>query len=400
MISLQRCGRRSCRSILTAFLITLPLLLLPACSAPDSRLVEIEGVMHVRNPAAPARPDLQVELEPLFRIGSAEGEEETIFSAISALGVAPEGQICLLDYRSYEVRVFTPEGVFSHDFGGRGQGPGEFDLVPPEGMSLDPDSRIWIADIGRNRIVVHTLAGELVRTIAPTTPIPEFIKPFGTGYYGIVDRNTSLPGGMEIETTYCLIRYSIAGDSLGEIMSSRAVVNPSHMQSSVQTSAYPIYCLDRAGRIWQSRWRTDAYELNVWSESGEIVRIVEVAAGPVRKSDGEIAREEAMFERIWSMLPERPDDLEVPEIDPLKPFFSTLTADPRGLIWVLVNRSGIAERTAFDLFSPEGFYLKRIEVPGPGSIEHAVIGTDRAYFAGSDADGVPCLSVFALAIGN
>jgi|GEM_PF-1294432 len=379
-------------------IVIIPVLLAAACSRPDSRLIEIDGVLHVRNPAEPSRPDMGVGFEPLFTIGSADGEEATVFSAIGALGVAPEGSICLLDYRSFEVRVFTSEGEFSHAFGNRGQGPGEFDLVPPGGMSLDQAGRVWIADIGRNRIVIHTLGGELIRTIAPTTPIPEAIRPGTAGYFGIVDSSRPAAGGMEIETTWRLIRYSAEGDSLGEIMSSRVIVNPSDMQSSVLIAAEPLYAQAPDGRLWQGRRRTDAYAFTIWTPEGECDRVVEVAAGPVRKSEEEIAREEAMFERIWSMLPERPADLEMPGIDPLKPYFSTLAVDPRGLAWVLLYRSGSAERTAFDLFSPEGFYLRRVEVPVEGSIEHAAIGTDRAYFAGVDADGVPMLFAFDLTI--
>jgi hypothetical protein len=60
-----------------------------------------------------------------LRIGSADGPLEEQFGDI--WGVLPDatGRIYILDGQAQEVRVFEPDGRFSHSIGRRGEGPGE-----------------------------------------------------------------------------------------------------------------------------------------------------------------------------------------------------------------------------------------------------------------------------------
>jgi len=84
-----------------------------------------------------------------LRLGTALSGGPGEFGALSGLEVDGEGRIYVSDAFNTEIRVFHPDGAFSHTFGKRGEGPGELGL--PHGILLDHQGRLWVRDLRNMR---------------------------------------------------------------------------------------------------------------------------------------------------------------------------------------------------------------------------------------------------------
>ena len=79
-----------------------------------------------------------------LRIGTALSGGPEEFGVVSGLEVDGEGRIYVSDILAHDIRVFHPDGTFSHAFGKRGEGPGELDT--PWGVLLDQRGRVWVRE--------------------------------------------------------------------------------------------------------------------------------------------------------------------------------------------------------------------------------------------------------------
>jgi hypothetical protein len=79
-----------------------------------------------------------------LRIGTALANGPEAFGVVSGLEVDEEGRIYVSDLLAHDIRVFHPDGAFSHAFGKRGEGPGELDA--PWGVLLDQRGRVWVRE--------------------------------------------------------------------------------------------------------------------------------------------------------------------------------------------------------------------------------------------------------------
>ncbi len=113
--------------------------------------LRIAGVQaqEVADLPAEDRP-LAVDLEPVYRIGSALARSEwEQFTAVQHIGFDRTGNLYILDAPGPEggtrVVIVDPEGRHVKDFGRRGEGPGEFQW--PRRMVVWADGRTLIEDV-------------------------------------------------------------------------------------------------------------------------------------------------------------------------------------------------------------------------------------------------------------
>jgi len=94
---------------------------------------EVVPYITVTEPEIELDEDFHVDLVDDLVIGKGRREPEYLFvrfsgqsSALGNIAVDTEGRLYVLETRSYEVRVFDPDGEFLRKFGRPGQGPGDF----------------------------------------------------------------------------------------------------------------------------------------------------------------------------------------------------------------------------------------------------------------------------------
>ena len=130
---------------------------------PDVMVTDSAGVVIVENTSDPDDPGvLALTGQPVLRLGSDDSEAPDFFGRVTSAHFDPRGNLWVVDAMSAEVRVFSaPSGEHLFTLGGRGQGPGEFQMPFPVGFD---DEKVWIWDQNLGRVSVFTLEGELLET--------------------------------------------------------------------------------------------------------------------------------------------------------------------------------------------------------------------------------------------
>ena len=386
---------RYIRSITAAGLV---LALLAACGGSGATMQEIDGVLYVLNPAEPLTPDLPVNIIEEFRIGSDEMGDEYLFTGIAGFDVDDEGNIYVLVAQDDRIRVFNPDGTYARTFGRRGQGPGE--LFAAQGLSFGAGGNLWISNLGRQRVSIYTTAGKHLRDVTFSLLPPMMIQTTAEGFMGlhINQRPTDEPA--VIEMTVSLRRFNTEGDTVDTLFDETFMLDIRRMAFEGLTSKIPLYTQDDRGRIWQSRPRTDAYEINVFSPAGGLERVVEKDFTPIAKTEEELAEEKRLIrELIQAQTQGAPFEIDF-EPSPYKPATGMLFFDPRGYIWVQIGRQETIYSNAYDLFDLEGQWLTRFELPDVTVPNGVVIRGDRVYVAEASPDDIPRLIVYTVTIGN
>lgn len=99
---------------------------------------------------------------PLLSVGEADGDPSYLFSRISAVRLLSGGRIAVADGGSSTLRILGPDGHPELDFGGAGEGPGEFERL---GTVLAPGGDTLLAyDLVAHRLSTYLASGELVST--------------------------------------------------------------------------------------------------------------------------------------------------------------------------------------------------------------------------------------------
>lgn len=296
-----------------------------------------------------------------LRIGSVDGTGPDVFSELSSLSLAvgEDGRMFVLDGRASEVRVFDSSGAHVQNFGGPGEGPGEFANATIAGWG--PDGLLWFADQRGNRYSAFSSDGEFVGSYPRTSsygmyPWPGVmdssgrvmdvgIRPTGSGEPVLV-RVSPMDGVADT----VLLPYA-RGERF-EVLNERGM--PS-MSAAVPFAGQWVWRFDRNGYIWSAI--TDRYQIVQLGVEGDTVRIIERAAEarPVTAEERSAALENLTF------FVEAGGTIDASRVPSTKPYLNGFIADDRGNLWVSVQSDG--ESSSFDIFDPGGRYLGAVTVP-------------------------------------
>lgn len=139
-----------------------------------------------------ARWDTLVHLE----VNSAD----TLLYSADDVAVSPAG-IWVMDRIGFRVAHFGWDGDLRWYAGGRGAGPGEF--VNPRVIDLDAEDRVWVMDLGTNRITGYDAQGELAGELnlaGMEGALHDFwVNPAGDRFYGMLMRDGLYPVEVHID---------------------------------------------------------------------------------------------------------------------------------------------------------------------------------------------------------
>ena len=379
-------------------------------AAPAAEVFDSAGVTIVTSPPGDA---VYAELapEPALSIGVLEGPEELMFDGVVSVVRAGEGNLMVADNGAGEIRLFDAEGGHLRSFGGRGEGPGEFQALV--GAWPLADGSVVAADRRLQRLSRFDSQGALLGTgtllgvdaMAMLTPIglggPETflsrVRPFTMPSMDPESTMRSLEEAFEGDAAppEYFLRYRLDGtlvDTLahhpGRLMS--ATTSGSGAEMSLNLLRVPFSPDPSASGSIHGVAITGGteYEVSIFDQTGALDRIVRLAEAPtprtdehleahVRNSGNPFAQDEASIRQMVANYQEMP-------IPQSLPAYTDLRIADNGELWAQRFQMRGASVSHWDVFAADGVYLGRLEVPSSFSIEEVsggqVVGVARDEF--------------------
>lgn len=390
---------------------------------PAAQVVDSAGVTVVTSLASDA-VYAELAAEPSLSIGALEGPEEVLFDGIATVVRDGDGNFILADVGTGEVRVFDAGGNHLHSFGGRGEGPGEFQSLV--GAWPLVDGGILAADRRLQRILRFDSQGTLLATgslagvdaMAMLTPVglagPETflsrVRPFSIPSAG------ESPTGPEVEEAFegdgpmeHFQRYGFDGalvDTLtthpGQRMSASASGGGQNMRLELLRVPFSAQPSANGSVRGVAITAGTAYEVEVFDPAGSLSRIVRLDEAPpartdehleahVRGSGNPTLQDEASVRQMVARYEEMP----LPET---LPAYVDLRMADTGDIWARRYSERGAATFRWDVFGADGHYRGRVEVPASFSIEE--VGAGQVVGVSADEFGVERVEVRELTLSG
>ena len=386
----------------------------------DIRIVENPS------PDSDSRLGWVVATEPDVTIGARDGSAAFQLYRVRDATRLADGRIVIANAGSNELLVFSADGDYIGAWGGRGEGPGEFEslaLVHPWG----PDSLI-AADSENGRIsvfgpdgghgITKSLRGELASFKLALTLGSGRGPGGGVSALGVhvavrvlpnarlLTRDTKAHGTQGLWRDQGL--YAIMGPDGSSYVSIGEFPGPEHYSESYR-EGNTVYVTPLrhpfARTTLTTEWgdlavigRNESYEIRAYRSDGSLVRIVRrhhETRSPTK------AEQDAAFRNQLATLAD--DDRETrtkvavnaPLVDSF-PAYSSLRGDALGYLWVAEYRLPDAryEGTLWTVFDPDGRALGLVETPD--GLRIFEIGADYILGRFTDELGVEYVRVLGL----
>jgi len=256
-------------------LIALPLVAF-ACGGADAAVEtaivrDSAGIALVESSAPAWSPEdaLAVPTEPLVAIGAEDAGAEYQFGRIAAATRLSDGGIAVFDGMANELRVFDAQGRFVRRTGGRGGGPGEYQLVT------------WMHRLAGDSLMLHDRMAQRITVLAPDGAVA---RTLGLAEAGAADLPAqAAPGGRTGRITIGgLGRYQVLapfadGSFLATVAASPAIADGAVTRDSV---VYVRLGPDGALRDTLGTFAGDESKVTVSSDGGGAPTSVMVGPPP------------------------------------------------------------------------------------------------------------------------
>jgi hypothetical protein len=381
------------------------------------------GVEVVRNGAVGAWGAAPAALQERVRIGVFEGDDAYQFHEVLSLAVADDGTIFVGNNQTASVRVFTPEGRFLRELGGRGAGPGEYNMVNRVWLTRDG---VAITDWQRGgRTGLYDRAGNLTAFLSALQPDGSTIMPLAetpAGWYATHSAPSpppDLPPGTRLERERRIHHFDPDRNELGEVA---FPLPPSVFYISPETHGLDRslfeperpHAFDDAGRLYIAHG--EPYRIDVHDPAGTLVRTISRKTEPVPIRDVDLQRVREMIAARYDTMTPRPGRDPRAERDrvtarvqrqrnfdprPTLPPTGRLLVSHDGSLWIervdnaapatLVEErlfamfAGVRRNSTWDLFDADGRFLAAVELH-PDFRAHAVRGLEVTGVLKDDLD--------------
>lgn len=373
--------------------------------ARDSAGIRI--VDNVRPPDG-SRLDWRVDTVPQLSIGTLEGEDPYLLHQVRDAMKMSDGRIVVANRGSQELRVFDRDGVHLATWGGRGEGPGEFNSLLAVAEWQGDSLIAWYSQ--RERLSVFDLDGNFSRTMIPGDPGDGRDTPEEAFVNGTILVSRFSPGGgglgdglVRPERQYAIV------DAEGAQVATVGLNQGTESYTSTSGDMFMVITIPftRSTRtaVWAGRFvvsPNDGYEIRAYGPAGMLELIVRrdhalIAPTPSHR-DAYIERQvatrppEEQAERRQS-LREQLAEVPMPETFPA---FDDIMADALGHLWIREYDVPGEERASplWTVFDAEGRVLGFVETP-PG-LRIYEIGEDYLLGRTTDDLGVEYVQVWSL----
>jgi len=351
-------------------------ILLTTCSSPDEirthsfRIFEEDGVTIAESTGGPKYEGDLFTYEKVLTLQQDTTNTESLLFRPGDFCMDEDGFFYVTDRGNYRIAVFDREGMYSHQIGREGRGPGEFMYLE---ILFINDGKIAVHDMSQRRTSVFTLDGTLERVITASAeggvgitifPGPDLsvisiilmqYRP-RNGPYGLWNRVVSISANNDTLGTFSTPRiemgftFSVDENSFSEMSRlyggrSQTLYSPGRgiLTTTGQESVFQYYGVDGKQMFII---RADVTRTPVTNEEGSAIR--DAIRGRMESARNERMR--TTYQR----------QLEVMEIPAFKDYWSDVDLDEYGYIWaqeptVVYHRPENGQLSR--VFSPDGEYL-------------------------------------------
>jgi hypothetical protein len=394
--------------------LTLIALLVAACSGPDEpagptfTTRDSAGIIIAENQGE-ISPDVggwSVSPEPILQIGAMDGDEAYLFSRISGAAKLSDGRIAVADNRAWNLRIFSATGEHLHTFGGRGEGPGEFNS--PRLLGTLTGDTLVVVDSRLRRINLFHPEEGFIRSATASTEIPSILLTEGMFSSGSVMiqrmvfgedrsggyarqathyRTVALDGTMERDWG------EFAGEEL--ILASQTEGQATmSLMGNAPFGKSPAVAIGGQHFFYGSQ---DSYEIQLRSQTGVLERIIRLAKEPAPVTGDQLT---ALLEEELQDLEDNDlarqyrrfyEDAPIPDFHPA---YGSIYSDMLGYLWVEETRVSEDQPRLFSVFDPEGRLSGSLSLPTGLLIQE--IGEDYILGRSTDELGIQYLHVHSL----
>lgn len=347
---------------------------------------DIDGVPHVKNGSTPTGGVQSLRMNEMWRVGG-EDDEDILFGITPKACADGKGQAYVLDSQLNQVLVFSPDGELSRTLFQEGEGPGE--VRQPRDMFVLGDGRVGVMESFPGTTILVDGKGLPAGRIRAGNPGGEIFSLLGCQAQGDhllmsgLTQSSDTPGISN--RTYFLSSFGEDGLETHRLCESNAIYDFGNFHYSEREHIPTFFfCFDVGadGRSCVAPDR-DAYAIHVFSPDGQPEMVIERDYEPINRSDAEY---EEIRNTLNSGLSTVPIEykLTVERQAAAIPYWQRgLHMRDDGSIWALSGR-GIRELpddvfAVFDVFDPNGEFVKQVELRGPGNALK-----DGIFFAGPD----------------
>jgi hypothetical protein len=356
-------------------------------------------------------------------IGLEDGDPDYLFGDIMGVTADASGVIYIADRMGALVRAYGGDGRYLALVGGKGEGPGEFDV--PIAPAVGPDGALYVRDV-TSRVTRFTsrASSALLDSVATTWRGPVYPQSYKPTRFD-ADGQLYYPhehGTMEVRRYFYLIY-----DGNGEFVDTLMLPDIATMPASTawfRTSERGGRMVDGLNRVPFSpmpSWDVtgdghllfgegDEYSLFMTNTNGDTLRRISrnLALSPI--PDGERRDSATALQTRKDTLPvpisevfSVPDEVREGILPETLPAFLSVNVATDGKLWIeRWPLAGRRDETFFDVFGPEGIYLGVVVIPASILSEPAPhITGSRVYgITRDEMTGVERVAVFTFRTPN
>ncbi len=363
----------------------------------------------------------RLSADPSLVIGRMSGDERYLFGEVAGAVVLRDGRVAVVDRQAALIRVYSPKGAHIEDWGGSGEGPGEFSGRPQKILPYRGDS-ILVEQFANDGANIYDDRGRFGRAVAPemwvlfnlhrASLFDPSLSPVGTcctlwgalpngAFLGSYSEMLPYPGTGTTRATVMAAITPESGsppESAGDFLGGQYLYEPEGGVSGLQFQFRFSMAVGPDGYFVTEG---DAYSIDAYDASGRPRRIIRLDREPRPVTDEVKAAHEARLREETS--PENEEwlrrRLSVPYPTHL-PAFEWLHADAEGNVWARHRRYGADDATAsagayeYIVFGADGRHLGTIELPA--GLEVYQIGPDFVLGKVRDELGVDYVQLYGI----
>ena len=338
----------------------------PACSksqhTESNAVVEIiDGIEYVHNTETPLHPEKTVAFAENLSIDGID-EDGNIFLFQPYLRAVDDSEnMYVMEFRDQVIKVFDPDGKFIKTIGAKGRGPGEFQMISI--LAVTKDSKLIVADQYANRTSYFDASGRFIGSFKWRKGQTGIFLVKNSSYV-IGERTNS---GIRQFNFFIMKEIDFDGKEIrtyGEFAMEEPLIvrteSGTHY-ASLPDAPRSVFAGDQdRGLLYHCV--NNRYTINVYNPSGKIFRKIDRPYEPVLFTDKDAEEYRAKYSNNdpFGVITKAVREMRMPEV---KSIVTRMRVDDEGSLWICTNETkqdGDKILTAFDIFSPEGYYYARV----------------------------------------